>query len=338
MKYKCRISAALIYLMILFLTGCSLEPERELVRIPENIYEGTDRAISYVQRGDLAIGIEEEMLLKNYKETSYDFVASLTDASIEESLEFEQLYVNVGDIVKKGDVLVKLKSEYLDNEIDRYKEQKERAQITLKHLRNRGAINPDEDNSFEINNCLEQIQIAEGYLRELETKRSALSICAEDDGEVISVSDSAMSGLLTSTYDLVTIGSGDDTYYVDTEYITTLKEGDTASVTNAVVKYDARVEKIEQSAEGTRIYFKLINTGQERTIARGLKVVVAEDVRKDVLYVSERYIEEKDGHYYAFMLDEHGARIAKEIRTDGVLGGFVIIKDGLNEGDEIIQK
>ena len=53
--------------------------------------------------------------------------------------------------------------------------------------------------------------------------------------------------------------------------------------------------------------------------------------------MTERCIKEKDGRYFAFMLDEHGARIAKEVHTDGVLGGYVIIKDGLNEGDEVIQ-
>lgn len=337
MKNKGFCSAVLIIVLIFSLTGCSLETERDLVRVPENTYQETGRAMSYVQRGDVAIGIEEELQLKNYKETKYGFVATRMDASLDEDLVFDQLYVNVGDTVKKGELLLKLRSEHLDNDIEKYTEQKEKAQIRLNHLRNRSAIDENEDNSYEINNCLDEIQVAEGYLQELEEERAALSIYAKEDGEVIYVSDSALSGLLTNTKHLVTIGSGDDTYYVETKNTVTLKEGDLASVTNAVVKYDARVEKIERSSDGTSITFKLVNTGQDRTIVRGLKAVVAEEVRKDVLYVTERCIKEKDGRYFAFMLDEHGARIAKEVHTDGVLGGYVIIKDGLNEGDEVIQ-
>ena len=37
------------------------------------------------------------------------------------------------------------------------------------------------------------------------------------------------------------------------------------------------------------------------------------------------------------MLDEHGARIAREIQVDEILDKNVVIREGLNEGDEIIS-
>ena len=64
---------------------------------------------------------------------------------------------------------------------------------------------------------------------------------------------------------------------------------------------------------------------------------MAEEVKKDVLFVPMECIKEKDDHYYAFMLDEHGARIAREIQVDEILDKNVVIREGLNEGDEIIS-
>ena len=153
--------------------------------------------------------------------------------------------------------------------------------IDIKHLRNRSAINPDEDNSGAINRCEETIKIANGYLAELEEKKASLSIYAEEDGKVINVSDRAISGVLSSTDNLITIASGDDTYFLETKESTTLKEGDVVQAYSYIVSYDAKVEKVERSSAGSKIYFKIINSDEEMTIERGLKVTVAEEVKKE---------------------------------------------------------
>ena len=65
---------------------------------------------------------------------------------------------------------------------------------------------------------------------------------------------------------------------------------------------------------------------------------IAEDVRENVLYVPQQCVFEKDEQYFVFMTDDNQARIAREIQVDEILGGYVIVKEGLNEGDEIIAK
>ena len=113
---------------------------------------------------------------------------------------------------------------------------------------------------------------------------------------------------------------------------------------------------------GTKIYFKLMGpTGavenkealaanlvknaspsdaetseKNLTIINGLMVPVAEETRENVLYVATEAVTEKDGHYYVFMLDENGARVAREIKVESVLGEYTIITDGVVEGDEVI--
>ena len=337
MKNKRRYSLLLI-ILIMSLTGCSLEKERPLVRVPEESDQETEFSMAYVQKGDLVYGIEEELQLDNYKEKSYGFEVKRMDATMLEDIEFDQLFVNVGDTVKAGDVLIRRRSQSLEDSIKQYEEQKERAEIDIKHLRNRSAINPDEDNSGAINRCEETIKVANGYLAELEEKKASLSIYAEEDGKVINVSDRAISGVLSSTDNLITIASGDDTYFLETKESTTLKEGDVVQAYSYIVSYDAKVEKVEKSSAGSKIYFKIINSGEEMTIERGLKVTVAEEVKKDVLHVPAKCIKENDGHYYAFVLDEHGARVAREVETDGILGEDIIIREGLSEGDEILAK
>ena len=77
-------------------------------------------------------------------------------------------------------------------------------------------------------------------------------------------------------------------------------------------------------------------TSDDLIIVRGLMVAVAEETRKDVLYVASGAVVEKDEHYYVFTLDEHGARVAHEVKIDSILGEYAIIKDGLEEGDEVL--
>ncbi len=337
MRHRVKISTILIFVMLLTLTGCSLETERELVRLPEDTFQETSFNMVYVQRGDVSYGIEEEMKLLNYVEKEYGFEATRLDAEMQQDIAFDQLFVNVGDTVKKGEELIRLRSDSLDRAIEQYTQQRDMAELNLKHLRNRKEIAPDQDNSGEINSCEQDLKIARGYLAELNEKKRSLSICAEEDGEVISISDKALSGMVNYKDKFLIVASGDDTYYVETTESTTLKEGEIASVSNAVVDYDAKVEKVEKSSAGSKIYFKLINTEKEKTIVRGLKAVVAEEIRENVLFIPEKCVKEKDGRYFAFIKGEHGARVAKEIQIDGVLGGNVIIKEGLDEGDEVIS-
>jgi hypothetical protein len=335
---KLFVSIALLSLLLLSSTSCGLSSDRSLVRLPEDEYEEAAYSMSYVQRGDISYDIEEEMQLDNYVETNYGFTEKKMDSTMLEDIEFDRLYVMVGDTVHPGDILLQLKSQSLQDNIDKYTEQKEVAEIEIKHINNRIAINPDEDHSAELNKYEEDIRVAEGYLEELAVKKEALCVRSEVEGKVIKISDSALSGMMKATSDLVTVASGDDTYYVNTKESTTLKEGDTVKASNGIVQYDVKVEKIDRSSAGSKIYFKIVGSEDELTIVKGLMVPVASEVRTDVLYVSKDCVKEKNEHYYAFLLDEHGARIAREIKIDSTIGDEVIIQEGLSEGDEVIAK
>ncbi len=341
MKMRRMIGLLLSALMVLQLTGCGFEKERPLVRVPKDGFEDAAPYTTYVQRGDVTYGKSEDMKLDNYNEIHYGFKAKKLDTTMLKDITFDRLYVSLGDMVRKGDILLTLRSETLDNKIEQYTDQKERNEITIRHLRNRSAIDPEEDNSVQINSCEEDIRIAEGYLAELEEKKEELVIRAEEDGKVIEISDTALSGVVSS-YEalagLVTVASGDDTYYAETKESTTLKEGDITQAGNGVITYDVKVEKVERSSAGNKIYFKIQSDSDDLVIVSGMKVNVAEEVKKDVLYVPLECVKEKDDHYYVFMIDEHGARVAREIKVDEILDKTVIIREGLNEGDEIISR
>ena len=336
---KNRIYATLVFLWgLVAFSGCVQGSGSTLVRVPEDVYEEAAYPMAYVQRGDVAYDIEAELLLDNYHETTYGFTEKQMDSTMLEDIEFDKLYVRVGDVVREGDLLVELKSQSLEDKIDKYTEQKEVAEIELKHLNNRIAINQEEDHSGEINKCEEDINVAEGYLAELSAKKEALSIRAKEDGRVISVSDRAMSGTTATSDNFLTVASGDDTYFLETKESTTLKEGDVVKASNVIVEYDVKVEKIEKSSAGSKLYFRIVNADEDMNIVKGLMVPVAKDIRTDVLYVSQDCVKEKDGRYYAFMIDEHGARVARELKIDEFIGDDVIIREGLSEGDEVIAK
>ena len=347
------------------MSGCG-GSDRALARISADTPEEKAYTTTFVVRGDVTYQLEEELKLDNYVEEKYGLSSSVMDAMLLDDIKFDKLYVSVGDMVKEGDVLLTMSSETLNSQIDQYTEQKETAVMERQHYVNRTAIDNDEDNDMAIARCDQDITVAAGYLTELEQKRENLTVRAERDGKVIDISDQAISGTVSNSDHLLTVASGDDTYYLETKEMTTLSVGQVVTASNGILDYDVVVTNVEKSTTGSKVYFRIIDpakasmtdaieasltdadpnatpgdafeelTSDDLIIVRGLMVAVAEETRKDVLYVASGAVVEKDEHYYVFTLDEHGARVAHEVKIDSILGEYAIIKDGLEEGDEVL--
>lgn len=374
-KKRCINRAGVVMLaamLVLSASGCG-GSERALVHIGTPSIEEKDYTTTFVVRGDVTYELEEELHLVNYVESKYGLSSKLMDSMMLKDVAFDKLYVSVGDKVKKGDVLLTMSSKSLEDEIDSYTEQKEKAQLEKIHYNNRTAIDNEEDNSIAIARCDQDINVATGYLTELESKKETLTIRADEDGEVIDISDQAISGTMSNTDGLLTIASGDDTYFLETEEKTTLSVGQIVTSTNKLLRYDMVVTNVEKSSAGTKVYFKILGiegkveneaelaaslvgmaspgdatetdamkdaqvSDREKIIVHGLTVPIAEETRKDVLYVASSAVTERDGRYYVFMIDEHGARVSREIKVESVLGEYAIITDGLVEGDEVLAE
>ena len=374
-KKRCINRAGVVMLaamLVLSASGCG-GSERALVHIGTPSIEEKDYTTTFVVRGDVTYELEEELHLVNYVENKYGLSSKLMGSMMLEDVAFDKLYVSVGDKVKKGDVLLTMSSKSLEDEIDSYTEQKEKAQLEKIHYNNRTAIDNEEDNSIAIARCDQDINVATGYLAELESKKENLTIRADEDGEVIDISDQAISGTMSNTDGLLTIASGDDTYFLETEEKTTLSVGQIVTSTNKLLRYDMVVTNVEKSSAGTKVYFKILGiegkveneaelaaslvgmaspgdatetdamkdaqvSDREKIIVHGLTVPIAEETRKDVLYVASSAVTERDGRYYVFMIDEHGARVSREIKVESVLGEYAIITDGLVEGDEVLAE
>lgn len=374
-KKRCINRAGVVLLaamLLLSASGCG-GSERALVHIGTPSIEEKDYTTTFVVRGDVTYELEEELHLVNYVESKYGLSSKLMDSMMLKDVAFDKLYVSVGDKVKKGDVLLTMSSKSLEDEIDSYTEQKEKAQLEKIHYNNRTAIDNDEDNSMAIARCDQDINVATGYLAELESKKENLTIRADEDGEVIDISDQAISGTMSNTDGLLTIASGDDTYFLETEEKTTLSVGQIVTSTNKLLRYDMVVTNVEKSSAGTKVYFKILGiegkveneaelaaslvgiaspgdatetdamkdaqvSDREKIIVHGLTVPIAEETRKDVLYVASSAVTERDGRYFVFMIDEHGARVSREIKVESVLGEYAIITDGLVEGDEVLAE
>ena len=126
--------------MVLQLAGCGFEKEKPLVRVTKDNYEEAVPQTTFVQRGDVTYGKSEEMKLDNYEEKLYGFKSTRLDTTMLSDITFDKLYVSVGDMVKEGEALLSLKSDSLNEKIEQYTDQKERSEITIKHLRNRSMI------------------------------------------------------------------------------------------------------------------------------------------------------------------------------------------------------
>ena len=70
----------------------------------------------------------------------------------------------------------------------------------------------------------------------------------------------------------------------------------------------------------------------EKNITLELKL----PMQKDVCYVNKRTIVEKDDHYYVFLLNEKGTCNVAEVKIGESFGDNVIIKEGLEGGENAV--
>lgn len=342
-------------------TGCGQEEEvdRSVVLqeevVDETIYEQTPVTRGTVQQA-LVISCDYSQTLEMDLYFAVDQVI-ITD-----------VYVERGDIVKKGQLLASVDVESLEKQIREREHELARASLKLQQL------------TESLNFDLEQADILFSYTHMTEDDRDNLKEQKEnieksyrssledtaDSVEMLSIRLESAREYLRNGNLYAPIDGVVNYIKEDMEGSTTDREEKVASVYDAdsclfVSDNQEAVSHIDFEQEytivcglgknqkeytvvpvnpekwGERIYFRLLEEEYDPNVIKSGKITVITDQAEHVLCVDKEAIHTSGDRYYVYLLDEEGIRRMRFVET-GLWGvDLVEIREGLEEGEYVIK-
>ena len=352
-----------VSLIVLDCAGCTGQSMDELVPVRELSYNRVEKNTVIVQKGDITPAFDKPLELAGYEEIRYrensDEYSALETAY---NITLKAVNCEVGQYVKKGDVLVSFASAELDRQIKDKQEEKRLASLELEHIKKLERIDSNTDYSAQIEGIRQQIKICELYIQDINDEYAKINIICEENGVVRYVNPSLFDGYVMPDSDLVIVSHDKGYYEAEVDDTVTFDKSGTYVAGNCDARYELKVmdEADNDSADKTmiddnsynadvsedagdlsyeqqnkkKVYFTPIdnnNTILEKTIQLQTKLKAV----KNVCYVDRQAIISKDDNEYVYVVDDKGRRRAVEVKTGDVVDNYCIILDGLKGGETV---
>lgn len=321
----------LVSLTAAVFAGCS-QRNGELAVIEKDMYERVSRRTAEVKKGDLHPVVKLTLQAEGYERVSYN-VSTL-------DLTLDKIYVQPGDKVKAGDLLVSFKSDNLESTIEGYEKQCSDNELLIEHLKKLMEIDPEADYSSDIRMLEEDITVARLYIEEVRAKLENCQIVARSDGTIVKIDDYITSGFLVEGRNLVTQICGTGNYTAKTNSDYEFGIGDEYTAVSGIFSYDLRLTGIElkENVSGRQerlLTFEPVSDMSAVSDAESLSMVVEKPVLENVVYVEAAAIHETDGRHFVYVLDEEGFRSVAWVEIGDSVDSYRVITDGLVGGEKV---
>lgn len=349
-----RFLAAGLTLTILMLTGCGNADMDPLTSPLEISYDRQEGEKVTVQKGDLTPTFEAKIELSGYSEESYSlFSEKMEEMETLYDAKLDQLLVSEGESVTAGQTLLTFSSEVLDKRSREWSATKSSKALMREHLINLQNIDSSQDYSSEIKDLGDDIYVANQYISDVNGLYSNLNIIARKDGVVSFVNESVRSGFIVLGAPIIKTYTDDGYYVLDKASLESesdilnsnsdmeFKVGDKFKAVYALNEYEVEVidNPNEEASAGdasssNKVYFKLVNDVPLKDHVLTLTKEKAE--LKNVCYVDKRAILVQDEEAYVIKEMEDGNFQTVKVKVGDVVGAYVVIKEGLDEGDAVL--
>ena len=337
--------AILLLLALICLCSCSLLPMEEELLLPPVVksYERAQPTIFRVARGDLRQTERINVLYVPTVTESLSFPIG--------DVQFFRAYFNIGDTVKKGDLLISLDdSEFVAQiaELDRRLASNETEienRRALYELDKKAAVITGDSTrvTAEFNSSIlrleEDAAIMQMQRDRLEKEQSLRHIFAGIDGVVthiktftqgdVSIKDEVVV-ILTDKSDSVFVTTGGNAWY--------LKPGLEADIIIGNESFHAKVKTPEElgisNPKKDAAYLSLTEAATVSDRAYGA-IEFTVDERTDVLYIHSNAICTVFDRNFVYTM-ENGVRTVKDVTIGLIASSYAEVIDGLSEGDEVL--
>ncbi|MBR3928935.1 MAG: biotin/lipoyl-binding protein [Clostridia bacterium] len=351
----------LCFALSVLLTACSLLPKEEIRRnAPLLVETETEQFnLSYVTRGDLSLTQRVSCTYIPIQKIQLSFGVS--------GEYIDEIYVQAGDVVKKGQVLGQLRMDGVDDVIRDLNFNIDSLKLSIEHLfmdKNLAierqkilyAADPaklqeavdDITESYALTEkdyrdriYLYEMELQEAY--ELKRKRQLISPI---DGTVTYVRKYTESSVSDEKERSATVVDASMSLFsASSDRWDLFKPGDSHIITCNKTDYEAIVidpaeygidPGVREIGKRANAYLILVVPALELEDNDKGSIELVLDSRKDVLIVHEDAISSANGESIAYVLGEDGMKTYKKVKVGLKVGKYYEVVEGLKEGEEVI--
>ena len=352
----------IILSIILILSSCGLLPEEETFRTVPMIdtYEKEEFKQTLVVRGDMRL---TENIDCSYIPMQTEMLSFPVSGEY-----FDEVFVRVGDSVKKGQLLAQLDLSGAQETMDDCSAQIDTLKVQIAALEENRALELkrqkillSDSSEEELNEALErtnrqydaqkqkfsdELTVAQIRMNEAKALLEERQMYAGIDGTVTYIRDFDTDDQSVADQWFMTVADTTtslfraetklwDQFNPGDEYVITVNKTEYETV--VVSEAEIGIEETEkQEGEKGYVYLKLKDPAfnlEEQ--ARGTLVLLL-DSRTDVLMVSKSAISTANGQSVVYYQDENGLKTYKQVETGLTVNGMVEIISGLTEGESVI--
>ncbi len=341
-------------------TGCGLLPkEEELPTAPVLVETETEEyTVASVVRGDVRV---TETIRTNYVASESEKMSFKTGGEI-----VSEVYVQVGDEVKKGDVLMELDISAQQDQLRQQQDRLDDLYLQLEHLyesqdldlsqaelqNEKAAANGTTDWTSQVDTILEDyadqaqsiknsIMLAEMRLGELQKAIEDRQIIASFDGLITDMYDFQDGERAVKGKNVITLSNMSAALFeVYSENGDLLKSGETYILECGDKEYEVMAHLAEEldlaNVKEGHVYLSLVipDPSLEQGASGTVHLTVEESL--GTLWVPADAVREMRDKHIVYCLDEKGFREMKEVKIGIDNGKIVEIVSGLEENEMVI--
>ncbi len=322
------------FFLILFclpgiLSGCKSDKEggEKEVQVTIADYQRTAYLTTTVKYGTIEPVLTLELTPDKLESNSYSIR--------QEMLEVESVNVEKGARVQAGEVMVTFKADEVKDTIAEYEKRKDEDQMLIDHYTRLMKIDKKTDYSADIKKLQNDLNVANLYIKEQTDRLSEYQLVAEKAGTVTSIHEDLLKGFGTGGSALVTVTSGSSNYTTSTVDDFAFQVGDVYEARFGVGVYEMKIISVEEAEGLQKIIFEPVSDMAGVAENEVLTMNIQKEKIQNAVYVEEEAIFTAEEKTYAFIVDENGFREAVAVTIGDTVDGYVIIKDGLKEGEQV---
>lgn len=326
-----------IFLLTTFVTlcvctaGCGKDQKSSDIKVSIEPYEKLQYEVFEAESLDIRPEILLELVCDDLRTERY--------YPVSDGLEIEKVYVESGDYVKKGDVLIRYKTDNIEEQIKEYEEQISTNLLLYDHYEKLNEINPSKAMDATLEQLNRSIQVDRLFIEELKAKMAENSVVAEGDGMLVTVEKHLETKKTNRQEWLFSITYSDGKYSAESTEDIRMEEGTISSYMVGLTAFDFRYLGREKIEDKYCYHFEFVPGEREFCAREMVPLIVRQPMVDGAICIPLDYVvTAQNGKNYVYVLEDKGYCRIKDVTVVSVADGMAVIGSGLSAGDEVVRR